>query len=680
MAVPSNSPFWSNEDPSNEDLILPCNARLDPAVSEAQPNHPAPLSSPSTRSLNDPFATPPPASPALSPITSPPQAISSDRTSRKVGVYGPYLDSARCSENSLSSQAGPRLTTSGPADEKSSANAKKRSLWTRFWHAVANQISPKALWDLINPKEYLYPMTVKKYLALAGVCACVAAIVISNHYTHWMIKAIAQTRSYMLPVLVIVLTIEPTMFLIIMCIAKVPPYNPPATETPQVVQEAFNEKSAGDLERGVGVTTASKVWEAAFVIPCHNSDREALQKVLESAYPHFRPQDIFVIDNARTRYPKDLLFRYWLRALNPDINYIWSPIGSKNAAQLVGSLAAKNYKYILTTDDDVSLPNNYRHPTHLMDDQIKAVAFPLIGIDAEGNTPLGMVSWQDCEYRMAGLTKLAEDRTCGVNFPHGAGWFVDRDTFVELLTKYHPMDFIAEDANAGFAMMRLNKRIAFDAQVTLATEVPSTLLGPGLNWCKQRVKSWEMGRHSLIWKLFRHLFRMNGQRTVSGIVVQKFLFLYTLTCLVIDWVRIPVLVALGAHKEYWIFFCSLAFVAAVPPVLYNYVSCRHRPDMRIGLVTAATYPFYKQLYAFISVLGAVRWALFYIGGHVRAKPIRKMLKDGDDACFWLDPRFETNPAWLADEREQQLANESASASATIVDSSPAHSRDNSQTQ
>ncbi|KAM0543949.1 hypothetical protein ACHAPJ_012044 [Fusarium lateritium] len=673
MAVKSNNPFWSNEDPSNEDLILPCNARLDPSVPTLQPEptRPALVPSPSTRSLNDPFATPPPASPAISPVSTPPPAISSDRTARKVGIYGPYLDSASASENSLSSQSGQQLTSNAAGlagTEKSTSDAKKRSLWTRFWRALANQFSPRAFWELINPKEYIDPMTWKKGTALAFVGACVAALVISNWFTNWMGKAIAQTRSYMLPVLVIVLTLEPLMFLIIMSIARVPPYNPPKTSPSQAVQEIVNEKSPGDLERGVVVTTTIEAWDTAFVIPCHNSDREALRKVIESAYPHFRPQDIFVIDNGRSRYPKDLSFRYWLKSLHPDLVYIWSPIGSKNAAQLVGSLAAKNYKYILTTDDDVSLPDNYRHPTHLMNEQLRAVAFPLKGIDAEGYTPLGMVSWQDCEYRMAGLTKLAEDRTCGVNFPHGAGWFVDRDIFVELLSKYHPMDFIAEDANAGFAMMRLNKRIAFDAQVTLATEVPSTVLGHGLNWCKQRVKSWEMGRHSLIWKLFRHLFRMNGQRTAGGILVQKFLFLYTLTCLIIDWVRIPVLVALGAHKEYWIFFCSLAFVACFPPLLYNYISCWHRPDMRIGLMTIITYPFYKQLYSFISVFGAVRWALFYIGGHVRAKPIRKMLKDGDDACFWLDPRFETNPAWLADEKEQMLATESAAT--TVIGSTP----------
>ncbi|KAL4728139.1 hypothetical protein ACLX1H_004874 [Fusarium chlamydosporum] len=661
MAAKTTNPFRSCQDPSNEDLILPCNARLDPTVpATLEQVCTALLSSPSARSVQDPFATPPPASPVINPVSAPPLAISSDRTARKVGIYGPYVDSASASESSLTSQSGKRFSDNVVSEKKLSTDTKKRSLWTRFWRALGNQFSPRAFWDLINPKEYVYPMTLKKGAALAFVMACVAALVISNWFTHWMEKAIAQTRHYMLPVLVIVLTLEPLMFLIIMSIARVPPYNPPKTGPLQVIQEVVSEKSPNDLERGVVVTTATaEAWETAFVIPCHNSDREALRKVIESAYPHFRPQDIFIIDNGRSRYPNDLSFRDWLKGLHPDLVYIWSPIGSKNAAQFVGSLAAKNYRYILTTDDDVSLPDNYRHPTHLMNDQLRAVAFPLKGIDAEGNVPLGMVSWQDCEYRMAGLTKLAEDRTCGVNFPHGAGWFVDRDIFVELLSKFHPMDFIAEDANAGFAMMRLNKRIAFDAQVTLATEVPSTVLGPGLNWCKQRVKSWEMGRHSLIWKLLRHLFRMNGQRTIAGILMQKFLFIYTLACLVIDWVRIPVLVALGAHKQYWIFFCSLAFVACLPPLLYNYISCWRRPDMRIGLLTIATYPFYKQLYSFISVFGAVRWALFYIGGHVRAKPICQMLKDGDDACFWLDPRFDTNPAWLADEKEHMLATESA---------------------
>ncbi|KAF5640473.1 hypothetical protein F52700_3624 [Fusarium sp. NRRL 52700] len=655
MAIKSNNPFWSNDDSSCENLTLPCNARLDTSVPDLHPNQacsglPVNLSS---RSLDNPFATPP-SSPSISPISTPPPAISSDRSARKVGIYGPSSPS----QTSLSSLSDKTIASNLLPSKSSPQSTKKPSLWTRFWRSLNNQFSPKAFWELIHPKEYFYPMTFKKGAALALVMSCVAALVISNWFTGWMGKAIAQTRSYMLPVLVIVLTLEPLMFLIILSIARVPPYNPPKTHSSPFVQEIVDEKNFGDLERGLAVATTGD-WETAFVIPCHNSDREALRKVIESAYPHFRPQDIFIIDNGRSRHPQDLSFRHWLKNLHPDLVYIWSPIGSKNAAQLVGSLAAKNYKYILTTDDDVSLPDNYRHPIHLMNDHQRAVAFPLAGTDADGNTPLGMVSWQDCEYRMAGLVKLAEDRTCGVNFPHGAGWFVDRDVFVELLSKHHPMDFIAEDANAGFSIMRLGKGIAFDAQVTLATEVPATVLGPGLNWCKQRIKSWEMGRHSLIWKIMRHLFRMNGQRTIQGVLMQKGLFLYVLACLVIDWVRIPVLVALGAHKEYWIFFFGLAFVACLPPLLYNYLSCRHRPDMRIGLATIATYPVYKQLYSFVSVFGAVRWALFYIGGHVRAKPIRKMLKDGDEACFWLDPRFETNPAWLADEKEKMVADELA---------------------
>ncbi|KAF5963614.1 hypothetical protein FBULB1_13269 [Fusarium bulbicola] len=542
MAIRSSNPFWSNEDPSCEDLTLPCNARLDASIPDLDPDQArsgVPVN-PSAHSLDNPFATPP-SSPSISPISTPPPAISSDRSARKVGIYGPSSPS----QTSLSS-----LSDERPASNllRSRSSTKKASLWTRFWRSLNNPFSPKAFWELIHPKEYIYPMTLKKGAALALVMSCIAALVISNWFTGWMGKAIAQTRSYMLPVLVIVLTLEPLMFLIILSIARVPPYNPPKTHSSPVVQEPADEKSPSDLERGV-VPSVTEAWETAFVIPCHNSEREALRKVIESAYPHFRPQDIFIIDNGRSRHPQDLSFRHWLKSLHPDLVYIWSPIGSKNAAQLVGSLAAKNYKYILTTDDDVSLPENYRHPIHLMNDHQRAVAFPLAGTDADGNTPLGMVSWQDCEYRMAGLVKLAEDRTCGVNFPHGAGWFVDRDVFVELLSKYHPMDFIAEDANAGFSIMRLGKGIAFDAQVTLATEVPATVLGPWLNWCKQRIKSWEMGRHSLIWKIMRHLFRMNGQRTIQGVLMQKGLFRYILACLVIDWVRIPVLVALGAHKE-----------------------------------------------------------------------------------------------------------------------------------
>ncbi|KAH7111536.1 hypothetical protein EDB81DRAFT_894248 [Dactylonectria macrodidyma] len=625
-----------------EDMLIPDislipPARINSSVPPAEPQ--------------DPFATPP-ESPAITPVSPLPQAISFDRASRKVGIYGPSpLPSPTASCISLDGTLNgilinqSRETLSVAPGEKSAK--PRRFCWSAFWHAINSQVSPKAIWDLINPVEYLWPITVKKYFVLFLVATAIVTIIVSNMYTHWITKSMALTHSYMLPVLIIVVGIEPAMLLIILFVAKTPSY--------QDSENEVKEKRIADVEAQVRVSSTN-AYETAFVIPCHNSDHEALKKVFESAYPYFRPQDIFIVDNGRTRHPKDLSFRDWVKSQHSGINYMWSPIGSKNAAQMVGAMAAKNYRYILTTDDDVSLPPNYRHPIHLMNKLVKAVAFPLKGTDADGNVPHFVVSWQDCEYRLAGLTKLAESQLCGVCFPHGAGWFVERDTLVELLASYHPIDFIAEDVNSGFSLMRMKKRIAFDARVVLATEVPTTLLGPGLNWFKQRVKSWEMGRHGLAVKFIQRFFALNGQTTIYGILAQKFIMFYSLASIVIDWIRIPCLVALGGHAGYWPFFGGLSAATLLPPLLYNYYTCWRRTDMRVRFGAAITYPIYKQLYALVSIIGGIRCVLYYVGGHVKAKPIYKMVQDGDEACFWLDPKFETNPGWLADEKEQIILN------------------------
>lgn len=221
----------------------------------------------------------------------------------------------------------------------------------------------------------------------------------------------------MLPVLIISVCAEPIIIMLILPIAKIPDI--PKAEIDIIMK-------TGDIEAGTlrSRNEPKGPFETALIIPCHDTDKVAIKTTLDSAFPFFRPRDIFIVDNGRSRYPKHPTcnFRDYLRSIHPDIVYIWSPIGSKNAAQLVGALAAKNYKYIMTVDDDVCIPGNFRSPVEMLDDKFKAVAYPLKAMDAECNVPLFMVAWQDVEYRLSGLGKLAEDRLCGVQFPHGAGW------------------------------------------------------------------------------------------------------------------------------------------------------------------------------------------------------------------------------------------------------------------
>lgn len=523
----------------------------------------------------------------------------------------------------------------------------------RAKNAFQRQIDLKGILQLFDCRPWFWPFTWKKYAVLFILTCIIAGIVVSDHYTNWLETSLRITRSFMLPVLIISVCAEPIIIMIAMPVAKMPDIS--ADEVVANLNLApVDEASERPREPLLGP------FETAMVFPCHDTDLRVMKTTIDSCLPHFRPQDIFIVDNGRSKYPThpEGNFRAYIRSLHPDINYVWSPIGSKNAAQFVGSLAAreKGYKYVMTVDDDVCMPKNFKPPIDLLDEKFVAVAYPIKAMDAKCVSSLWVTAWQDVEYRLSGLAKLAEDRLCGVQFPHGAGWFVEIHALIELLEKHHPMDFIAEDCRAGLGISKMGKGIRLDARCFLATEVPSTLFGPGLNWWKQRQKSWEMGRHGLLFAYIRQfLFSLPPKKTVPGILWHKVSFLYSICCILIDWLRIPTIVALGRSAEWWRNAILLMLFSTIPPLLYNYWKCRRRRDMRAPFWAGFTYPLYKQLYTIVSIMGAIRWAGYYLGGHQRSKPIKQMLKEEDWRCFWLDPRFKENPGYLADEAEAMAA-------------------------
>ena len=227
------------------------------------------------------------------------------------------------------------------------------------------------------------------------------------------------------------------------------------------------------------------------------------------------------------------------------------------------------------------------------------------------------------------------------------------------------MDFIAEDCNAGLGLNRMGKGIRFDSRSFLATEAPTTFFGPGLNWWKQRQKSWEMGRHGRLFAFIRQfLFSTPAKLTPQGILWHKFTYFYLICTISIDWLRIPTIVALGRTATWWRNALLLMLFSSIPALIYKYIKCRRRPDLQPRFWACLTYPWYKQIYVIVSILGAIRCVGYYFGGHQRPLTIQQMLKKKDSRCFWLDPRFKTNPAWLADEaeaRERRVFEEISSA-------------------
>jgi hypothetical protein len=239
---------------------------------------------------------------------------------------------------------------------------------------------------------------------------------------------------------------------------------------------------------------------------------------------------------------------------------------------------------------------------------------------------------------------------------------------IELMAYYHPMDFIAEDCNAGLGLSKMGYGIRLNARSYLATECPNTFFGPGLSWWKQRQKSWEMGRHGRTLAFLKQLFFvLPVKKTVQGILWHKLTYFYLICTNLIDWLRVPTVVALGRTSTWWRNAILLQLFSALPCIYYKYVKCRRRPDLKPRFWGCLTYPWYKLIYIFVALFGAVRCVMYYVGGHQRPPTIQQMLKNNDPRCFWLDPRFETNPAWLADEGEQQEAKKKAEGQAAEDD-------------
>jgi hypothetical protein len=106
---------------------------------------------------------------------------------------------------------------------------------------------------------------------------------------------------------------------------------------------------------------------------------------------------------------------------------------------------------------------------------------------------------------------------------------------------------------------------------------------------------------------------------------------------------------MGANGDYWRQAGLLSLISIFPILWFKYVSCRRRKDLQPSFWGAVTIPLYKQLYYFVSVIGAIRALVFYIGGHKRPLTVKQMIEVGDERVLWLDPRWAANKGFLADE-------------------------------
>ncbi|KAJ1022348.1 hypothetical protein NDA13_005258 [Ustilago tritici] len=222
----------------------------------------------------------------------------------------------------------------------------------------------------------------------------------------------------------------------------------------------------------------------------------------------------------------------------------------------------------------------------------------------------------------------------------------------------------------GLELQALGQRMGIDGSISFETVAPETFLGPPTNgtanYYHQRVRSWEMARHTLYWQFSkRFLFSLNGARTPVAIGWQKFTQFYNSTTNFIDWIRLPMFVLLGGSGQFWLrSFAFIFFLPIVPLLPYRFIKTRNRPDLHPHMLDMLTFGIYKLMYSLVCILGGLRSILVFFPNHSHKPDLVEMEKKGDERCIWLKEDFMKDSGGQGDlrgERQQILLDDEATA-------------------
>lgn len=347
-------------------------------------------------------------------------------------------------------------------------------------------------------------------------------------------------------------------------------------------------ESTGDRETGV------------LLIACHKSTivpekQETFKRTITAALECFRPENIYVCDNANDESPPDNTEEV-CRRLNGEIRYVYIPNGNKTLAfywtleywiphlHRHGVISCMPTRVTLI-DDDTQLPASFKP----VGGEGVAQSYALLAARTTFWSKL-----QDMEYRFVGLTKYAQSKLGGILWGHGAVSSWSRDVLVDRSLYDHNTVFDGEDMTMGKLLQELPypPKYSYRADIQVTTEPPDNFF----LWMRQRVFSWEKCAHRNLFAFIRMLFARSTSHHL-----RPFLFADVLS-LLIDWIR-PFMFVLGVvYFPYSLLAATgitfgLTWISVL--VLQLFVL---RGSLRLGVLESILYPLYKLLHGF------TRWA------------------------------------------------------------------------
>jgi glycosyltransferase involved in cell wall biosynthesis len=469
--------------------------------------------------------------------------------------------------------------------------------------------------SIIDPTELVYPMTAKRALYWTLYAGIGTGAYLLDHYYNASQYIVDEINAKNLYVMGIVYGTEPLVSIINLVFSKYP-----------------NAMTPVDEESRIFPTPGAE--EVALVIPCHNSENK-ITKTIKAALRHLKPEQIFLVDNGNSAQPADKT-KEVAHSIDPAINYIWLPMGgSKNTPQYVGAIAAKlqNYKYVLTTDDDVTIPETFNFGTDRVKGHVKGVCYPVRAVTESQNPgPWAklLVGWQNIEYQNADMGKLVEDAAGGVLYPHGAASLWDTDTLIAAL-KRHDLVFFSEDLKLGLALQELKGAMAMVADCTLDTDAPENFP----DYYKQRVRSWEMSRYMYLGKKILNIFKKGPPRPIAGQIYTRSMQALDCVNTIADVARVPIVIVMAGQTNFWLRFAAFSALPIVPNLVRNYFKCDHRPDLQDSAFALITLPVYKLIGTAVTVLALPKALFCSIPGAKHQPTILEMEASKDPRCVWM---------------------------------------------
>jgi hypothetical protein len=411
---------------------------------------------------------------------------------------------------------------------------------------------------------------------------------------------------------------------------------------------------------------ANDVKDVAVLI-AHYGATGPIEATLKAALEIFPPDRIYLCHNAPSDAPMDpggtpgdslntvRSVSNWYREQTnitdaPDINYTWTAAGNKTLALFQTARHVCTQKYVIIMDNDCELPKDLLIPTHWFDEYNKVIAFTIRAQNtrrADSSTNF-LTTFQDMEYKKAGLNKLLQAMMGSALFAHGAIAMWSRETLVRVLQKHNTM-FHGEDLQMGLILHKSNygEAIRCVGNVSVPTRTPAhficfpwdtpkakgskrpfwyrLLLAPykcnawgcgheEKSLFVQRVRSWEAAAHRMIFDMASVLF-LCWKRSTLGL---KPFLVYELYCVLQDWIRFPLglfLIINGSDEQRSQFFLILFLLLVGLTLLFLLMELwtfRKRSDLQSGLLFAILYPYYNAALLVVRFVGLIYNMLVYL--------------------------------------------------------------------